>query len=589
MFDKNKIYKCVCYQRVSTKNESQAESCEHQKMLADDFLDRNKNFILVANFQDDGISGKSDDREDYQKMIQLILQGDIDFILVKDNYRLCRSAEVNSALNRILVETNTRIIYLADNSIYDPHNRQERLFNGIKALLGEDYVHQQSENGKLYHMQKCMNKIVNANNTPFAYFWDKEEKTIKVNTEKSWIIEKLFEWYVFQNLGVMEISKRFAKMGVLGEKSKKPLTAKTLNHWLQDSAYKGQLCFNKRRSILGVGMNAKTKRVDIPKEEWVVVPCPPIISEKLFDLAQKIREERNHTYNQSKDKEVTRSYFKGFHLFSTKLFCGECGTQFHFGYTDREKKYPLYKDYFPKRSKQSLDEECANESYNKIYEETLKVITRKSFNFLLENKQDVFDDVVTLLREVMTEETDDSFNVKTWKKKINELEKKKESFLQRWFEETDVDAREFCLREKDKCVEEINRYNEMIASSENKKVDLVEIEERLKVVQEYLLTLKNVTEIDRDFTESFLNRIDIYGDGKIFITFNFSKQRVTTTLPEFKEERLAFEKGMPSIHRLRSLKELLFFSNFARKIGVQGMMVVCPRAMEIPYRICSVE
>ena len=107
-------YKCVFYARVSTKNESQKESCEHQRLLCDDYVERHPNYEIVGYYVDDGISGKNDNREQYLKMINRILEGDIDYILAKDCDRLCRSTEVNGALNKILVQTNTMVFYLGD-------------------------------------------------------------------------------------------------------------------------------------------------------------------------------------------------------------------------------------------------------------------------------------------------------------------------------------------------------------------------------------------------------------------------------------------------------------------------------------------
>ena len=35
------------------------------------------------------------------------------------------------------------------------------MLNGFRALMGEDYVLMQSEKAKIYHAQKCKNKILN--------------------------------------------------------------------------------------------------------------------------------------------------------------------------------------------------------------------------------------------------------------------------------------------------------------------------------------------------------------------------------------------------------------------------------------------
>ena len=108
----DKKYKVVFYARVSTKNESQKDSCEHQKFMCDDYISNHPEYEVVEYFIDDGVSGKSDDRAEYRKMLIRIEKGDIDYVFSKDCERLCRSTEVNSALNSLLYRTNTLVFYL---------------------------------------------------------------------------------------------------------------------------------------------------------------------------------------------------------------------------------------------------------------------------------------------------------------------------------------------------------------------------------------------------------------------------------------------------------------------------------------------
>jgi DNA invertase Pin-like site-specific DNA recombinase len=87
---KAKVYKCVFYARVSTKNKSQEDSCTHQRWLMDSFIERHPNYQVEEYYVDDGISGKTIDRLDYKKLLDRIKKGDIDYIFAKDNDRLNR-------------------------------------------------------------------------------------------------------------------------------------------------------------------------------------------------------------------------------------------------------------------------------------------------------------------------------------------------------------------------------------------------------------------------------------------------------------------------------------------------------------------
>ena len=580
----DKKFKVVFYARVSTKNESQKDSCEHQKFMCDDYILNHPQYEVVEYFIDDGISGKTDDRYEYRRMLDRLNKGDIDYIFVKDCDRLCRSVEVNGALNSLLYRTNTLVFYLIDHTIFHPDVRQERMYNQIKAIFGEDYVFMMHEKGLAYQEYKKKNGIINSNNLIYGYKWDYENDCMVIDEEEAKVIKQIFEWYVYEDLGVSEISRRLGAKGIKGKYSKNLINPRTLNQWLTNSIYKGICCFNKRTTILGVGMGAKSKRVDIPREEWVEVPCPAIISEELFDLAQTIREERNHTYNYSVDKDVSRSYFKGFHIFAGKIFCMSCGSQYQYGFSDREKKYPLYKDYFSKRTKKSLDEKCNNKDFNKIYEATLQNITRKGFSMLVENGDEIISSVISLLRTSMKENNVDDELV-SLKKRLSKVEKEKQNFLDRWYTAPDEDTRDYCISKKNECVEEIEYLNNEITKLESRTSDVNEIEEKLNAIKEYLKGLVANPTIDRKFVNAFLNRIDISEDGKLYISYKFSNSKLVTTLGDFKEEKQAIRNGLPSIHRLLEKGEFFNIWSFVRKNVIQGRKAQCPRFMPIVQKM----
>lgn len=348
--DMKRKFLAVEYARVSTKNEEQAESCENQIKLCDEYVKNHPELVVAGKFVDDGISGKSDIRPYYLKLIDRICDGDIDYILVKDCNRLCRSTEVSAHLDKLCRTYKVKVIYVKDGSTYDPSNRQDRLLHGIKALLDEDYVYQQSEAGQVAHHMKCMKRVLDATDARFGYYWDKKNKCMCINEDEAYYVRLMFEWYVFGGLGVSEIARKLAEMGVYGQRSGKILTANTISSRLADSSYMGLFYINKKGSVLEVGKDAKTKRFTRPKEEWIDVVGPAIISDELFELAQRVREERKRVYDKP-SKESVQARFKGTHLFAGKVFCGSCGTQFQFRYADRAKSIGEYKDYFSKKKK----------------------------------------------------------------------------------------------------------------------------------------------------------------------------------------------------------------------------------------------
>ena len=600
----NKKYKIVFYARVSTKNESQAESCEHQVMLCNDYLERHHEYEVVENgyFVDDGISGKNDNREQYLKMINRVLDGDIDYIFSKDCDRLCRSTEVNGALNKLLVSTNTMIFYLGDCTFYDPFKRQDRMLNGFRALISEDYVLMQSEKGKIYHAQKCKNKILNANNVTFGYEWDYKQKKMVVNEEEAKVVRQIFDLYVYRDMGVSEISRTLYKQGIGGVRSGNPLSARTLNKILTNESYIGTLYFNKKKTVdigIGSGANAKSKRVPLPKEEWVGAPCPIIIDDDVFNLAQKIREERNHTYYVAHSKEENRAYFDGKHLFASKVFCGTCGMQFLFGYMGRTKDYPIYYDTFTKKNK-FPDRECSNKQYNKVFESTLVNITKTGFNMLIDNKEEIFANMCSILQEALEQSQNDTSYIDKLKKKIAKLEKQKEIILNKWMMAPSQDIMDYCLKQKEQCDMELLSLQEELDKAINRSNEVEDVTSRLEKVKETLSKLFGLETIDRAFVKHMVDRIDIQEDGKLYITYKFSNQKLVTTLTSFEENKKAIRNGLPIIHSIKeqlnkykvtiykNLEEIVNFWDVVSTIREQGRKAQCLRFMPIVQRMLCI-
>lgn len=56
--DSSETIRVVIYARVSTDNEGQKESCANQVELANNFIAKHPNIVVIGTYIDDGISAK---------------------------------------------------------------------------------------------------------------------------------------------------------------------------------------------------------------------------------------------------------------------------------------------------------------------------------------------------------------------------------------------------------------------------------------------------------------------------------------------------------------------------------------------------
>lgn len=92
------IYKAADYLRLSkedgdfsfSNNKAESDSISSQRKIIQRFVAQQPDIELVAEFSDDGYSGTSFERPQFQKMMEAVKAGEINCIIVKDLSRFGR-------------------------------------------------------------------------------------------------------------------------------------------------------------------------------------------------------------------------------------------------------------------------------------------------------------------------------------------------------------------------------------------------------------------------------------------------------------------------------------------------------------------
>lgn len=508
------LYLALYYERVSTEHEEQDLSMRNQRSLCDNFLKKNRNIKLAepADKYVERISGKSDARPKYKALIQRLKQGDIDFLLIKDFKRLNRSSEVSAQMKNLSKKYSFKFILLSTGQIYDPNAPENRMMYGFESLLNEEVVYRQSEYARLAHKQKCQEKRLNRNNITFGYKW--EEDDIVIDEKNARIVQELFELYVFKDYGISELRKHLLLKYQLRR------SGNTVRKWIHETAYIGVFHLNKKGSELGVGVGQKTKRFDNPKEEWVPVLRPDlaIVDKRIFELAQRISDSRNRTYNGEKDSVK----FKGKHLFSSVIYCKECKSSYVHDYADRKKQIAIYRDSTSLLLSKNILKECPNQKYKRVYEDDMKRIVVETLTKMVNSHQSSFDDVANILEGIIIENNGRNDIHKEKQREIERikvtLEKTKSAY---------IDAKPGVLRddiEKDyqALVIKYKEAKQELSTIQEKINDVNRIKKQIKDMRDAVMRLKNIEEksLNRNTIRSFIRRIYVSKEGEIEVIFH---------------------------------------------------------------------
>lgn len=318
-----KKLRVAAYCRVSTDSEEQLSSYESQVKYYKELIQSKCEWSLVKIYADEAQTGtKIDKREDFQRMIQAGVDGEIDLIITKSISRFARNTVDTLKYVRLLKENNVAILFEEENintltmdgellltilssvAQQEVHNTSEHVKKGLKMKM---------ERGELIGFQSCL-----------GYDYDRQAKELKVNEEEAKTVRYIFKRYI-EGAGATVIARELKELGYRTKRGDLKWSETGITGIIKNEKYKGDVVMGKtftvdpisKRRLLNFGESDKY---------YLENHHEPIISAEVYDEANAIREQRacprrgtNQYNNQSREK-IFRMY-----SFSSMLECGFCG------------------------------------------------------------------------------------------------------------------------------------------------------------------------------------------------------------------------------------------------------------------------
>lgn len=302
-------------------------SIENQKDIIRKYAKKH-NMIIDKIYEDDGYSGYTMDRPDFNEIMLLVDENLVDVLLVKDLSRLGRhNGNVLLVLER-LRKHGVRVVMIDDN--YDSAVDDDDIV-GIKTWYNERYVKDGSKKVRnaLKNMQENGNLIMSV---PYGYIKDPYVKTkYYVDEEAAIWVKKIFETYaegggykktakMLNEMGVptpsMLLDRRQRERGIVSKiKVSTGWETNAIRRIVLNDFYIGTL---RLRKTTRNGINGDQKRLS--EDDHIVFENAhePIISVELFNLVQSIN-------NRRKESNTYKGIRKFDNIYAGLLFCGDCG------------------------------------------------------------------------------------------------------------------------------------------------------------------------------------------------------------------------------------------------------------------------
>ena len=312
-------------------SEDESNSISNQKQILLDYCKKHgyKNTMF---FVDDGISGTSFDRSDFNRMQKMVEEGKICRIIVKDLSRFGREQVEAGRLTQIVYPSlGVTFISIQENVNSTTGEGMEML--PFYNIFNEWYAAQTSKKIRAVWQSKADNGKRISSTVPYGYVRDEVDKEKwLIDEPTAAVVRKIFE-LCLAGRGPSQIARQLENERVLlpsayyesvGRKHSQKVPLNPYN-WDQSTV----VHILENRQYTGCAVNFKSTTVSYkvhkvihnPIDQQQIIPNmqEPIISEEVWLRVQELRNNRRRNTATGRTS-----------LFSGLVFCPDCGAKLHF-------------------------------------------------------------------------------------------------------------------------------------------------------------------------------------------------------------------------------------------------------------------
>ena len=284
------------YARVSTSHQEEQQTIKNQVLSLKEFSQKNGHTI-VEEYVDDGWSGDILARPALDKLRQDAKNKVWEAILIYDPDRLARRYSYQELIMDELKEAGIEVLFV---TVPSPKNSEDKILHGVRGLFAEYERAKISERFRLGKLRKVKEGHILVSEPRYGYDYIPKQNDkhgyYKINPEEARVVKMIFYWIADEGMTLRAVVRRLQKEGIKPRKSKRGVwSTSTLSTMLRNRAYIGEACWGSSYAVIPdkplkeqkYKKVKKTSRRKKPKEEWITIPVPPIITTELFDKARK--------------------------------------------------------------------------------------------------------------------------------------------------------------------------------------------------------------------------------------------------------------------------------------------------------------
>ena len=317
--EKVKKLRVAAYCRVSTETEEQNSSYEVQVAHYTEFIKKNAEWEFAGIFADDGISGtNTKKREEFNRMIDECMEGNIDLVITKSISRFARNTLDCLKYIRQLKDKNISVFFEKEN--INTMDAKGEVLLTIMASLAQQESQSLSQNVKLGLQYRYQQGKVQVNHNRFMGYTKDEEGNLIIVPEEAEIIKRIYREYL-EGKSLVGIGRDLEKDGILTAAGKPRWRPETIKKILLNEKYIGDALLQKTFTVDFLTKKRVKNEGHVP-QYYVENSHEAIIPKELFLQTQEELHRRSNIYTGAdKNKRIYSSKY----ALSTITFCGDCG------------------------------------------------------------------------------------------------------------------------------------------------------------------------------------------------------------------------------------------------------------------------
>ena len=468
--------RAVIYARYSSSSQRE-ESIEGQIRDCTAYAERN-GYMVIGAYADRAISGTTDDRPEFQKMIKDSKRKQFDLVIVWKLDRFARNRYVSAKYKNQLRQNGVRVIS-ANETISE--GADGILLESMLEGMAEFYSENLKENvlrGLSVNAEKCK---WNGGTLPIGYIVDEEQRLQPNRLTAPYVVET-FKMYD-EGHTLTQIRDHLNGKGLTNTKGR-PLTYGSIQHMLSNRRYIGEYAY--RDTIVPDGIPA-------------IVP---------LDLFERVQEKLDKNKKAPARAKADEAY-----LLTTKLFCGHCGTAMN-GESGKSRNGTVHRYY-----------KCHAVKKKSVRKEWIEDLVVNATMEMLQD-DDAIEAIVSMLMRLQDEESTD---LPMYEKQLKQTETAIDNIVTAVMNGMASKALQAKLTQLEESKEEL------LVRIAEEKLEKPKISEEFMTFWLHRFRKLDVTkEAHRQMLiDTFVNAVFVH-DDKLLLTFNFKEGTRTITLDDVK-------------------------------------------------------